>query len=79
MEGLDQKVRQEVEKLGGNVHLVKLMDDLKNWKWVLYTRDIIKVPTLEFKGAHHLFYLVKILIDTKSEIIEVYCSKGKNA
>ena len=32
LEGLDQKVRQEVEKLGGNVHLVKLMDDLKNWK-----------------------------------------------
>ena len=32
LEELDQKVRQEVEKLGGNVHLIKLMDDLKNWK-----------------------------------------------
>ena len=32
LEDLDQKVRQEVEKLGGNVHLIKLMDDLKNWK-----------------------------------------------
>ena len=32
LEDLDQKVREEVEKLGGNVHLIKLMDDLKNWK-----------------------------------------------
>ena len=32
LEDLDQKVRQEVEKLGGNVHLITLMDDLKNWK-----------------------------------------------
>ena len=32
LEDLDQKVRQEVEKLGGNAHLMKLMDELKNWK-----------------------------------------------
>ena len=32
LEDLDQKVRQEVEKLGGNAHLIKLMDELKNWK-----------------------------------------------
>ena len=32
LEELDQKVREEVAKLGGNAHLIKLMDDLKNWK-----------------------------------------------
>jgi geranylgeranyl diphosphate synthase type 3 len=31
LEDLDQKVRQEVDKLGGNVHLIALMDELKNW------------------------------------------------
>jgi len=32
MDELDQKVRQEIDKLGGNVHLIALMDELKNWK-----------------------------------------------
>ena len=32
MEELDQKVRQEIAKLGGNAHLIALMDELKNWK-----------------------------------------------
>ena len=32
LEELDTKVRSEVAKLGGNVHLIALMDDLKNWK-----------------------------------------------
>ena len=32
LEELDSKVRGEVEKLGGNDHLIALMDELKNWK-----------------------------------------------
>eukprot|EP00093_Oithona_nana_P010942 10942.XXX_250439_251362_1 [CDS] Oithona nana genome sequencing. len=32
MEELDQKVRQEIAKLGGNSNLIALMDELKNWK-----------------------------------------------
>ena len=74
LEGLDQKVRQEVEKLGGNVHLVKLMDDLKNWKWVLNTKSIIKGPTLEFKGAHLLFYLFFVFLDLL-EVQNLHSSK----
>ena len=32
LEQLDTRVRAEVAKLGGNVHLIALMDELKNWK-----------------------------------------------
>lgn len=32
LEDLDQKVREQVEKLGGNVNLMALMDELKNWQ-----------------------------------------------
>jgi len=32
LEELDSKVRSEIEKLGGNVHLIALMDELNNWK-----------------------------------------------
>merc|ERR1719270_106889 len=32
LEELYSKVRREVDKLGGNVHLIGLMDELKNWK-----------------------------------------------
>ena len=32
LEELDSKVRGEVAKLGGNDHLIALMDELKNWK-----------------------------------------------
>ena len=32
LEDLDQKVREEVRQLGGNVNLIALMDELKNWK-----------------------------------------------
>ena len=31
MEELDQNLRIEIEKLGGNVFLVALLDELKNW------------------------------------------------
>jgi hypothetical protein len=31
MEELDQKLRVEIEKLGGNVFLLALLDELKNW------------------------------------------------
>ena len=31
MEDLDSKIRVEIEKLGGNVYLVALLDELKNW------------------------------------------------
>ena len=32
LEELDSKVRNEVAKLGGNDELIRLMDELKNWK-----------------------------------------------
>ena len=32
LDELDLKVRQEIAKLGGNVHLIALMDELKNWQ-----------------------------------------------
>lgn len=32
MEELDGQVRAEIVKLGGNSHLIALMDELKNWK-----------------------------------------------
>ena len=32
LEELDSKVRKEVENLGGNVDLIDLMNELKNWK-----------------------------------------------
>ena len=32
LEELDTKVRSKIEKLGGNVHLIALMDELNNWK-----------------------------------------------
>lgn len=31
LEDLDARVRREVQKLGGNERLIKVMDDLKNW------------------------------------------------
>ena len=31
MEELDQKIRTEIANLGGNDHLIALLDELKNW------------------------------------------------
>lgn len=32
LEKLDKEIREKVANLGGNDFLIKLMDDLKNWK-----------------------------------------------
>ena len=35
LENLDKQIRDEVSKLGGNIFLEKLMDELKNWIWFI--------------------------------------------